>query len=170
MASDLCSFGAERELGRLLMTNLTGGCACGAVRYQLTDEPIFQLICHCSDCQKASGSAFAEVLLVAADRLAMKGSEPKFYAVKAESGRTMSRGFCSECGSPLMIRRPETPQVAFIQAGSLDDPAMFKPAAEVFACRAHPAIGPVQNAARFEKGPPADLVRPVIEAYFKNRS
>ncbi len=152
------------------MTNLSGGCACGAVRYKLTDAPIFQLICHCTDCQKASGSAFAEVLLVAADRLSMEGREPKFYAVKAESGRTMNRGFCGECGSPIMIRRPETPQVAFVQAGSLDDPTVFKPVAEVFTCRAHPSTSAMEGTARFEQGPPADLVRPAVEAYFKGRT
>ena len=152
------------------MAYLTGGCTCGTVRYELSEEPIYQLVCHCTHCQKASGSAFAEVLIVAADRLAMLGSEPKYFAVKAESGRTMNRGFCEECGSPVMIRRPETPQVVFLQAGSLDDPALFKPAAEVFTCRAHSLARPIDGTARFEKGPPADVVRPIIEAHFAKRS
>ena len=152
------------------MTKLTGGCACGAIRYELTEEPIFQLMCHCTDCRKASGSAFAEVLIVAADRLSMLGNEPRFYSVKAESGRTMNRGFCETCGSPIMIRRPETPQLAFIQAGSLDDPTMFKPAAEVFTSRAHAVISPVNGAPRFDKGPPLELVRPIVEGHFKKRS
>ena len=152
------------------MVTYSGGCACGAVRYELSEEPIFQLVCHCADCQKASGSAFAEVLIVAADRLSIYGSEPKFYAVKAESGRTMNRGFCDNCGSPVMIRRPETPQVAFLQAGSLDDSTAFKPAAEVFTCRAQSFATPVKGAMSFEMGPPADLVRPVIEAHFASRS
>jgi hypothetical protein len=108
-------------------------------------------------------------LIVAADRLSMLGDEPKFYAVKSVVGNTMSRGFCPTCGSPIMIRRPETPQVAFIQAGSLDDPKIFKPVAEVFTCRSHPSIGPVDGAVRFEKGPPPDLVRPAVEAHFKKR-
>jgi hypothetical protein len=149
---------------------LTGECACGSVRYELSEDPIFQLVCHCTDCQKASGSAFSEVLIVAADRLSIRGREPKFYSVKAASGRTMSRGFCENCGSPLMIRRPETPQVAFLQAGSLDDPSVFKPAAEVFTCRAHTLAGAMGGGARFEQGPPADLVRPIIEAHFAKRS
>jgi hypothetical protein len=152
------------------MNKLTGGCACGAVRYELSGEPIFQLVCHCNDCQKASGSAFAEVILVAADRLTIVGAEPKFFAVKADSGRTMNRGFCGNCGSPVMMRRTETPQIAFLQAGSLDDPHVFKPAVEVFTCNAHSAISPISGAARFEKGPPAEVVRPVLEAYFATRS
>jgi hypothetical protein len=100
----------------------------------------------------------------------MLGNEPKVYAVKSEGGNTMSRGFCPTCGSPIMIRRAETPQVAFIQAGSLDDPKIFKPVAEVFTCRSNPSIGPVDGAVRFEKGPPPDLVRPAVEAHFKKRS
>lgn len=152
------------------MATLTGGCTCGAVRYELSEEPIFQLVCHCTDCQKSSGSAFEEVLIVAADRLAVMGREPKFFAVKADSGRTMNRGFCENCGSPVMIRRPETPQVVFLQAGSLDDPTVFKPAAEVFTCRSDSSVNRIDGAARFDKGPPPDVVRPVIEAHFANRS
>lgn len=151
------------------MSNLTGGCACGAVRYELSEAPIYQLVCHCRDCQKASGSAFAEVLLVASDRVSLVGKEPKFFALKAESGRIMSRGFCEDCGSPIMIRRPETPQLTFLQAGSLDDPNLFEPAAEVFSSRAQPFVRPIEGAARFEKGPPAEVIRPILEAHFTHR-
>src|ERR1019366_6824023 len=80
---------------------LTGGCACGKLRYECDEKPIVQLICHCRDCQRASGSAFAAVLFVPSDRLTFKRAEPKYHSVKAESGRTMQRGFCGECGSPL---------------------------------------------------------------------
>lgn len=151
------------------MSKLSGGCACGAVRYALADDPIFHLVCHCADCQKASGSAFAEVLIVAADRLAMLGCEPRYFEVDADSGRTMQRGFCEVCGSPVLIRRPATPQVVFLQAGSLDDPGAFKPTVEVFTCRAHGYLKPIEGTSRFEEGPPADVVRPVVEAYFANR-
>ena len=151
------------------MTRLTGGCRCGAVRYEHTEEPIFQLICHCTDCRSASGSAFAGVLLVAADRLSMLGRDPKFHSVIADSGRTISRGFCETCGSPIMARREDAPQLAFIQAGSLDEPMAFKPAVEVFGFRAHPAVSPVGSAERFDRGAP-DLMRSAIEAHFKNRS
>ena len=154
---------------RSLMAKLTGGCTCGAVRYELAEEPIFQLMCHCTDCQRASGSEFSEVLFVAADRLSMLGREPKFYSVKADSGRTMNRGFCGNCGSPVMICRPETPQLAFLQAGNLDDPGIFKPAAEVFTCRAHSLASPIEGTARFKEGPPLDLLRPILEAHFARR-
>ncbi len=111
------------------MSKLTGGCACGRIRYEVAEAPILQVQCYCADCRRASGSAFAEVMLVAADRLTLSGAEPSFYTAKADSGRTMNRGFCGTCGSPVLIRRPETPHIAFIQAGSLDDPSAFTPSA-----------------------------------------
>jgi DNA-directed RNA polymerase subunit RPC12/RpoP len=73
------------------------------------------------DCQRASGNAFAAVGIVANDRVTLKGETLKYSSVKAESGRTMQRGFCSECGSPIFIKRPETPLVQFIQAASYAD-------------------------------------------------
>src|SRR5947208_13941275 len=103
----------------------SGGCACGKVRYECNEKPLVQLICYCRDCQRASGSAYAAVLIVPRDRLAFTGPELKFHDVTANSGRIMRRGFCSACGSPISIRRPETPQVEMLQAASLDDPSSF---------------------------------------------
>ena len=158
-------------IGRLrsLMSVLSGGCACGAVRYELADEPIFQLICHCPDCRRACGSEFAKVLFVAADRLSMPGRELRFFPVRASSGRTMNRGFCENCGSLVMINRPEVPQIEFLLAGSLDDPSLFKPAAEVFACRADLLISSIEKIGRLEGGPPIEVLRDVVAALFAKR-
>lgn len=149
--------------------SITGGCACGQVRYELADQPIFHIRCHCDDCRKASGSAFADVLMVASDRLTVSGAEPKTYTVTADSGRSMSRAFCGACGSPVLIRRPDNSLVAFLQAGSLDDPNLFAPQVVVFACHAQPSTPAPVGVPVFDKGPPADLVRPVVEAHFANR-
>ena len=151
------------------MPMLTGGCACGAVRYELAEEPIFQLICHCTDCQKASGSEFSKVLFVAAIASRYSEENQNFYSVKANSGRTMNRGFCDTCGGPVMIRRPEMPQIEFLQAGSLDDPSLFKPVAEVFTCRAHSLANSIEVKDRYEEGPPVELVRDVFKAHFSKR-
>ncbi|MDN5005489.1 GFA family protein [Bradyrhizobium sp. GCM10027634] len=151
------------------MSVLSGGCACGAVRYELADEPIFQLICHCADCRRASGSEFAKVLFAAADRLSMLGSELKLFPVRASSGRTMNRGFCENCGSLVTINRPEIPQIEFLQAGSLDDPSLFTPATEVFTCRADLLITSIESIGRLKEGPPIELFRDVVAAHFAKR-
>ena len=152
-----------------MMENLTGGCACGRVRYECSERPLAQLICHCRDCQRASGSEFGAVLIVPSDRLTFTGSEPKYYEVKAESGRTMRRGFCSECGSPVSARRPETPLVEFLHAASLDDPSRFAPSCEVWVSRAYPWHHLHPATLKFDQGPSEEAVRMPIAAYFAGR-
>ena len=152
-----------------MTTALTGGCACGKVRYECSEKPLVQLLCHCRDCQRASGSAFGAALIVPTDRLTLSGAEPRYYEVKANSGRTMRRGFCQECGSPILVTRPETPMVVFLHASSLDDPSQFSPASEVWTSRAyrwhhlHPAT------VKYEEGPSPEAVRAPIGAYFAGR-
>jgi hypothetical protein len=110
------------------------------------------------------------VLAVPSDRIKFSGSELKYHTVKADSGRTMQRGFCSECGSPVSIRRPETPLVEFLQAGSLDDPSKFHPSCEVWVSRAdawHPLDAGIQ---KFDQNPAAEAVRAPIAAYFEART
>jgi len=147
-----------------------GGCACGRIRYECSEQPIVQLICHCRDCQRASGSAFAAVLVVPSDRLKFSGSELKYHSINADSGRTMRRGFCNECGSPVSIRRPETPLVEFLQAASLDDPSKFRPSCEVWVSRADPWHPLHAATPKFEQSPAAEAVRGPIEAYFAARA
>jgi len=152
------------------MSGLSGGCACGSIRYECSERPIVQLICHCRDCQRASGSAYAAVLIVPSDRVTFRGTEPKYYAVKADSGRTMERGFCSDCGSPVLIRRPETPGIVLIQAASLDNPSRFVPTCEVWVSRADPWHQLHPDTAKFDRHPSAEAVRVPVEEYFAARA
>jgi hypothetical protein len=98
---------------------LTGGCACGNIRYECSERPIVQLICHCRDCQRASGSAYVAALFVPSDRLTFTGEESKFHEVKGASGRRLQRGFCSECGSPVSGRWPDNPRRYLLVAASM---------------------------------------------------
>jgi hypothetical protein len=117
-------------------TPFSGGCACRAVRYKCTTEPLISLKCHCRDCQRASGSAFAPMLYVAAATLTSTG-ELKYYAVKGESGRPFSRGFCPQCGSPVLAK-PAGPELIGIWAASLDDPRWVEPTMEIWTGSAQP--------------------------------
>jgi hypothetical protein len=145
-----------------------GGCACGRIRYECSEQPIGQLICHCRDCQRASGSAFAAMLVVPSDRIKFSGSELKYHSVRADSGRTIRRGFCSECGSPVSVRF--APRVEFLQAASLDDPSKFRPSCEVWVSRAYPWHSLHAATQKFEQSPTAEAVHGPIEAYFAARA
>ena len=110
---------------------LSGGCRCGSIRYKCSANPAFSWKCHCRDCQQASGSAYCPVMYVAKTAMEITG-EAKYYDVNAESGNTVSRGFCATCGSNLFILAELVPDLHGIWASSLDDPNQFKPQVHVW--------------------------------------
>lgn len=149
--------------------SVSGGCACGRIRYTCQAKPIVQLTCHCLDCQKASGSAFAAVMMVPSDSLICTGAAPKFHTVTATSGRSMNREFCGECGAPLFIRKPEMTMISFIQVSSLDDPSIFAPEMHFYAARAQPWERFRDDIPRYETSAPAELMKSRIRSYFAQR-
>jgi hypothetical protein len=65
---------------------LSGGCACGAVRFECEADPVFMLNCHCRDCQRANGSAYAAILAVPRASMRLRG-EPRYHGVVGSSGK-----------------------------------------------------------------------------------
>jgi len=103
-----------------------GGCLCGAVRYAI-DVPLTELrACHCRDCQRASGAHGAVVGFVRAANFKLVHGTPKRFAKQADSGRTLVRYFCGECGSSLYSHRASMPEVIGVRAGTLDDPSRLR--------------------------------------------
>ncbi len=114
----------------------TGGCACKAIRYEINADPAMTGMCQCQDCQRATGTGHATAMMFPEAAMKMTGT-PKFHAVKADLGSTVSRGFCANCGSPVMSRTTGMPGVAIIYVGSLDDPSVFQPQMSVYSKRGH---------------------------------
>ncbi len=112
-------------------TNLSGGCACGAVRYKITGEPGFSFLCQCRRCQRATGSGHAPGFKVDFSQLSLTG-ELSSYEVEADSGYAVRHQFCPTCGSPILSATLRFPDSCSIYAGSLDDPAIFKPQTAIF--------------------------------------
>jgi hypothetical protein len=134
-------------------TKLTGGCACGAIRYSVAAEPVFQALCQCRDCQRASGAGHAGMMVFPEAAIAMTGA-PRFHDVKADSGATVSRGFCAACGSPVVNRTSGIPGVMAIAAGSLDEPNRFRPALVMFTKSGHAWDKPDGTLPAFQAFPP----------------
>ena len=105
---------------------LTGGCLCGAVRYELTGEAIFSSQCHCRDCQRVSGSAFVATMRVPARGFRITHGTPKFYVKKADSGNDVTRAFCADCGSALYSSVSTHPERIGLRPTSLDDRSKFR--------------------------------------------
>ena len=80
---------------------IDGGCHCGYITYEAEADPKMAVICHCTDCQELSGSAFRIGIRVARDDFRMRSGEPTIYAKTAESGARSGQAFCPRCGSPI---------------------------------------------------------------------
>ena len=116
---------------------LTGGCACGAVRYEIAGDPGFSFLCQCRRCQRATGSGHAPGFKVERDKLSITGTLTA-YRVAADSGYLVSHEFCPVCGSPVLSATARFPDSCSIYAGSLDDPSAFKPEMVIFTSSAQP--------------------------------
>jgi len=113
------------------MSELTGGCACGAVRYRLKSGPMFVNCCHCADCQRQVGSAFVINAIIEQDRIELQSGEIAPTAMPTDSGRPHDVYRCTACGTTLWSdygRRP----FRFVRATTLDDRAALKPDAHIF--------------------------------------
>ncbi len=119
------------------MALMTGGCTCKAIRYEIGAEPIRMLKCHCRDCQRATGSAYAALMVVPKEAFRVEG-ELSYHELIGGSGMPISRGFCPQCGNPIAMRLAAAPEVLIIQAASLDDPSQFAPTYELFTSHAQP--------------------------------
>lgn len=113
----------------------SGGCHCGAVRYEITAKPVASVMCHCSDCQKFSGAAAAAIFAVPRKALKTEG-EISTYAKTGDSGKEARMAFCPNCGTRLFGLPDAAPQLATVSASSLDDPAQFEPKANIYTASA----------------------------------
>ncbi|MEN9682600.1 MAG: hypothetical protein RLZZ427_351 [Pseudomonadota bacterium] len=109
----------------------TGGCLCGAVRYSVAAEPLMQVICHCKNCQRQSGSAWSMIAGVPETAVTITGALTT-YEDHGDSGGGVLRQFCGTCGSPLFSRVASAPGMLFIKAGTLDDTSAFAPAVQIW--------------------------------------
>ena len=103
-----------------------GGCLCGAIRYEVTGPVIFCSQCCCKDCQKATGTGHTTIFGVHQSQLDMHGT-PKTYTNAGDSGGSVTRHFCGECGGRLYTSGDMPGEVVILQAGSLDDPNLISP-------------------------------------------
>ncbi len=113
-------------------TTLSGGCACGAVRYQLESAPMFVHCCHCRDCQRQTGSAFAVNALIETDRITLIAGQPDPVSVPTDSGRPHDVYRCPTCRTALWSDYGRRPGLRFVRVGTLDDPAALPPDVHIF--------------------------------------
>jgi hypothetical protein len=116
------------------MTNFSGGCLCGDVRYEGSNSQGGGH-CYCEDCRRSSGTSHCSHMIVAESDVQVKG-DMRFFDKAADSGNNVSRGFCLNCGSAVLSTNSGMPGMVFVRASSLDDPNQFEPGMIVYAGRA----------------------------------
>jgi hypothetical protein len=118
---------------------LTGGCLCGAVRYTVGVPVTTLRACHCGNCQKSSGAAGTVNAVVPSDSFRInQGTTRKYDDSATQSGRTLSRHFCAECGSPIYSHRNPNPGFVVVRAGTFDDSSGMKITGNIWTSSARP--------------------------------
>jgi hypothetical protein len=135
------------------MTRRTGACLCGAVRYTLDSDPVMMAVCHCTHCQKQSGSVFSANIAVP-DTAYQQQGETRIYQDRGDSGQPVYRHFCPSCGSPILSRLAIMPGLTLVKAGTLDDLSGLIPGMEVYVDHAVAWVSPVAGAQRFGRTRP----------------
>lgn len=117
---------------------LTGGCPCGAIRYEVAALPLSLYACHCTDCQRQSGSSFALNMPVAASALRFVRGVTKGWPHTSPSGVAVISHFCADCGGRIHGERAGRPDSVNLRAGTLDDTSWLRPVAHFFLSSAQP--------------------------------
>ncbi|MFN3960549.1 MAG: GFA family protein [Parvularculaceae bacterium] len=140
---------------------LSGGCFCGALRYQLSAPPLMIYNCHCTNCQKITGSAFTVAATVIESALVFTKGAPKRVGWKADSGNERFGLFCGDCGS--RIANGQTPSIGMLslRAGTFDDTSWVEPVGDIWTKSAQ---GWVTFRGLTAEGQPKDY-GPFIESY-----
>ena len=135
--------------------NVDGGCLCGAVRYKFSGDIRKHVICHCRDCQRASGSAFHVGIVVTPKDFEITRGELRVHRIIGDSGRWMDRSFCPICGSGVLHKLEQGPDYVVIKAGTLDDPSLVNPTLEIFVRSKMPWVSVSRDTTKLDGMPPA---------------
>ena len=116
---------------------LEGGCQCGKVRYRIEGDPLAVAACHCTECQRQSGSAFSMSMIVPREAFQPSG-ELRSFTRDAASGATVECFFCPQCGTRIHHQPSSMPKTVNVKPGTLDDTSWLQPALHVWVSSKQP--------------------------------
>jgi hypothetical protein len=131
---------------------VTGRCHCGSIRYEATIDPAQVTMCHCSDCQMLTGTAFRANVPAPRASFRLEGGPPRVYVKTADSGNRRAHAFCPECGTPVYSSSvEEEPPVYSLRVGCLDQRHALRPGRQIWCQSALPWSGDLSGIARVER-------------------
>ena len=130
-----------------------GGCACGAIRYEIAAEPVVMNDCQCRQCQRESGTGHASHLTFPRSAVSVQGQATRWDVV-GDNGTIKTRAFCPACGSPVYMTFRDMPEYFVVRAGSLDDPGRYSAQMVSWCDAGHPWDHLDPDLPKFERMPP----------------
>lgn len=130
-----------------------GSCQCGNVTYQVVEQPLAMLCCHCKDCQKLTASSFSLTMLLNRTGFELLGGELKSWERKADSGNRVHCVFCPTCGNRIYHENPNAPDILRFKPGTLDDTSELRPQVHIWTSREHPWHAEFNDLPRIEGQP-----------------
>ncbi|HXC49509.1 MAG TPA: GFA family protein [Candidatus Limnocylindrales bacterium] len=132
-----------------------GRCHCGEIAYEADVDPERAGICHCTDCQMLSGSAYRVAVLADRDSFSITRGHPKIYVKTAESGNRRAHAFCSNCGTPVYSSAVTDPPTYALRVGCLDQRAELAPKRQIWCASAVPWSSDLSALPKISGQPPA---------------
>lgn len=127
-----------------------GSCHCGAIRYEAEIDPANVSICHCTDCQMLTGSAFRVTVPARREDFRLLSGEPSIYIKTADSGKRRLQAFCGECGSPIYTTSgEEEPKTYGIRVGTIRQREALAPSRQFWRNSALPWVAPMDDLETF---------------------
>lgn len=142
-----------------MTTMLTGGCQCGAVRYEIAAEPLAFYACHCTECRRQSASAFGLSMWFPSEAVRITQGALEEWRRPTASGGELACRFCPDCGTRILhetLGSGPASGIVSLKAGTLDDPARFAPAAHIWTRSALPWMTIPEHTANFAEEPDDD--------------
>jgi hypothetical protein len=128
-----------------------GQCHCGQITFEAEIDPEVVRICHCSDCQIMTGSAYRVNVAAPAGSFVLRSGQPKIYMRTAESGNQRAHAFCPNCGTQLYASAPHDPPNFSIRVGTLKQRAELPPKRQIWFRSALPWVSDIRNVEQIER-------------------
>jgi|SRR5580700_2925474 hypothetical protein len=131
---------------------IDGRCHCGGISFEAEADPGAVTVCHCTDCQRLTGSAFRANVRVPAASFVLRGGPPKSYIKTADSGNKRRHAFCGDCGTPVYACAVENPDSYSLRLGTITQRAAFAPRRQIWRRSALPWVDGIAAVPASEKG------------------
>ena len=135
------------------MSGLEGGCQCGAIRYEIVGPSKRLMVCHCTDCQRQSGSAFGMTLVIDEGDFQLKKGKLKSFASTSDGGRAKLGTFCPDCGSRIYHKLDWRKGALSVKPGTLDSTLWLKPEIHIWTKSKQPWVAIPDGVEAYETQP-----------------